>query len=206
MSWGSTQYDTAEEFFYMLQEKRPQFKSMQEMFESLDIKLTVGTLPEFPLPLAKILDEEDLEELYEETTRRDKEIRQWEDYLQGGHHIWYPEEAPSWFNKYSNLDKKRYVKSCIQQDKEFIRTIPVDSFNNLDEIMDFLRDQSWDLWGAAPHVCQAFGWKIENAPISEGFGPPLNVAIQSGNYETGSYCYILYELGATEEAFTGFDT
>ena len=83
------------------------------------------------------------------------------------------------------------------------------SLTTVDEVFYLLKDMSWDLWSAADYVAhQLFTNLIVEAPKSPGYGPALNQAVQSGNFETGLYCALLVHFGLVQnsEAFAGFDT
>jgi hypothetical protein len=85
------------------------------------------------------------------------------------------------------------------------------ALENLLEVFAFLRNSSWDLWGAAPQVAWQCGIKIESAPKARGIGPVFNILAQSENVLTGLCCAMLVILGfipedKADDAFGGFDT
>jgi len=81
---------------------------------------------------------------------------------------------------------------------------------SVDDLFEIAREQAMDLWMAAPMIadCCFVTIEISDIPASPGFGPILNVAVQSENYTVGLYCAILKDVGlvSDEESFSGFDT
>lgn len=85
------------------------------------------------------------------------------------------------------------------------RPEPVTDITNAFETLRSLMD----LWGAAPLVAYAcFQDLCLETPASPGFGPPLNIVVQSENYKVGLCCALLqiYGLVEDEEPFKDFDT
>lgn len=81
---------------------------------------------------------------------------------------------------------------------------------SVDELFEIAREQAMDLWMAAPMIadCCFETFEIGDIPESPGFGPILNVAVQSENYVVGLTCAILKDVGlvTNEESFGDFDT
>lgn len=82
--------------------------------------------------------------------------------------------------------------------------------SSIEEIFGVLRNSSWDLWNAAPRVCE---WVFadlqmpEIADRTDGVGPIGNIMSQAENDRTGTYCALLtFHAGVNESAFMGFDT
>lgn len=82
--------------------------------------------------------------------------------------------------------------------------------SSIEEIFDVLRNSSWDLWNAAPKVCE---WVFadlqmpEIADRTDGVGPIGNIMAQAENDRTGTYCaFLSLYAGVDETAFMGFDT
>lgn len=86
----------------------------------------------------------------------------------------------------------------------------INKLENYEQLFEVTRDQSWDLWSAAPSIAEIVfvDLKIGGVEEAPGVGPVLNVLAQSENYETGLYCWLLVSYGLIEDesAFGGFDT
>ena len=71
------------------------------------------------------------------------------------------------------------------------------------------REKSWDLWTAAPYAAHSvFENLVVECDAAPGFGPPLNVKVQSQNYHTAIFCGLLVKLGHVSDTnvFANFDT
>ena len=82
--------------------------------------------------------------------------------------------------------------------------------SSIEEIFGVLRNSAWDLWNAAPRVCE---WVFadlqmpEIADRTDGVGPIGNIMSQAENDRTGTYCaFLSIYAGVDETAFMGFDT
>jgi len=82
--------------------------------------------------------------------------------------------------------------------------------SSIEEIFGVLRNSAWDLWKAAPMVCE---WVFadlqmpEIADRTDGVGPHYNMIAQGENDRTGTYCALLtFNAGVDESAFMNFDT
>lgn len=86
----------------------------------------------------------------------------------------------------------------------------LEASNNVDELFEVCKSQSWDLWTAAPCIAKwAFvGLKLHNVPKPEDVrGPILNQLVQGTNNVTAVYCALLHAyFDVKEDAFSGFDT
>ncbi len=85
----------------------------------------------------------------------------------------------------------------------------VENIQSISGAFEFLRKSAGDLWGAAPFVAKACFKDLEvEAQDSPGFGPKLNVLVQSENYRVGLFCALLldHKLVGDETPFIGFDT
>lgn len=95
-----------------------------------------------------------------------------------------------------------------EEDDDLMAAIVV--MTSVDDLFAIAREQAMDLWMAAPMIasCCLETIEINNIPESPGFGPILNVAVQSENYTIGLYCAILKDIGLVtdEKSFRDFDT
>jgi hypothetical protein len=80
----------------------------------------------------------------------------------------------------------------------------------VEDLFDFCREASWDLWSAAPRIAKHCftNLKLEDIPPAPGFGPPANQLAQSENTQVGICCYLLEKYGLVHDTtvFDGFDT
>lgn len=79
-----------------------------------------------------------------------------------------------------------------------------------DKLFKWCRNQSWDLWGAAPYVANLFfpDFKVTGVDTAPGQGPKWNILVQSDNYKVGATCWYLKKKGIvkSEKSFASFDT
>jgi hypothetical protein len=107
--------------------------------------------------------------------------------------------------------RKHFVNE-VNADLEPDEFIVESDFVNVENMFDYCRDFSWDLWSAAPFIaCIMFPElnlnNFPKTPPDKTFGPILNKLVQSENDVTGFCCWLLksFEL-ADESDFIGFDT
>jgi hypothetical protein len=86
-----------------------------------------------------------------------------------------------------------------------------DKITDVSECMEWLKDQSWDLWGAAPWIAELCFDKLELLKVDKapGVGPILNVFAQGENNDTGFYCWLMYKHGfidSPDVVYDGYDT
>ena len=95
-----------------------------------------------------------------------------------------------------------------EDDAELMKEIA--DAESVDDLFEIARERAMDLWMAAPMIaeCCFETFEIGDIPESPGFGPILNVAVQSENYYVGLCCAILKDVGLVtdEESFKDFDT
>jgi len=141
--------------------------------------------------------------------------------------------------RYSNINTKEYVvadfKDCMETDmlknqenfhcegkdcdcggdwdyrKDLENWYAVkDSIKTVADCFEYCKNQSWDLWSAAPWIAEICFDNLEllNVDQAPGAGPLLNVMVQGENYQTGFYCWLMSKHGfiSDEAAFDGFDT
>ena len=86
----------------------------------------------------------------------------------------------------------------------------ISSFLSIDDIMNFLKNQSWDLWGASTEIIKLIykDFELKEVPKSKGYGPEGNVQVQSENFLTGLECAILSDNNIIQNfySFAEFDT
>jgi hypothetical protein len=91
----------------------------------------------------------------------------------------------------------------------------IDQAVSADDLFKVLRDEGWDLWGAAPFIASLWGIDItdqrKDPPTEEGSnGLPLinQMVIDGMSADTGLYCAILKDLGivSDESCFEDFST
>lgn len=105
-------------------------------------------------------------------------------------------------------NRKEDPESWEDFDQEALDTLQSGKLTTVDDLLNFLRDSSWDLWGAAPYIaggCIKGNIEFSSQIGLQTAGPLLNQMAQGENYKTGIYCAILNHFyNATE--FEGFDT
>ena len=83
-------------------------------------------------------------------------------------------------------------------------------FESIEEVFDWCRNESWDLWSAAPFIADFCFQNLDftNMEKPTGFGPIGNQMVQSENYLTGACCFLLKKHGyiTDDSVFSGFDT
>ena len=114
--------------------------------------------------------------------------------------------------RYNSAEKEiKFLKDDIDWYKEKIKSLDeIEVEDSLDCLFEWTKNQAWDLWSAAP-VVVPFGFNeldIDGIQTAPGVGPELNIMAQSGNYETGFYCWLAwsYKLVKSQESFAGYDT
>ena len=102
--------------------------------------------------------------------------------------------------RYNSAEKEiKFLKDDIDWYKEKIKSLDeIEVEDSLDCLFEWAKEQSWDLWSAAP-VIVPFGFKeldIKGLPAHED------------NIETGFYCWLAwsYKLVTSQDAFDGYDT
>ena len=128
--------------------------------------------------------------------------------------------------RYTNVNTKEYAldefKRCMEHDlkrsaekydfAEELRdwNAAKDGIKSVDDCFEFLKDQAWDLWSAAPWIAEICFDNLEllNVEKADGAGPILNVMAQGENNQTGFFCWLMSKHGfvSDEGAFDGFDT
>jgi hypothetical protein len=107
-------------------------------------------------------------------------------------------------------DIQAMVLKEFEDEEDCIFTDSTPLTKNVDDIFTMFKDFSWDLWSAASFLAPICfdGFALADVPVAPGFGPVLNQAVQSGNYETGLICALLVEHGMVvdTDCFVDFDT
>lgn len=103
------------------------------------------------------------------------------------------------------------INSTLWAIEQLSQTIgdPLTKIFTIEEVLRFMRMKAFDLWTAAEIVAEAcFDNLLVTAPNAPGFGPEMNQLVQSDNYTTGVYCYLLkhYKFVNSDEYFKNFDT
>lgn len=109
--------------------------------------------------------------------------------------------------------KKEMIENIKgMDDKEWLTKVKKelkDATPSVDAMFEITKNQSWDLWSAAPFIV---GLMFKNLQVNElkapGVGPVLNVEFQGLNYNVGVACWLLWshKLVKDQKAFSGFDT
>lgn len=98
-------------------------------------------------------------------------------------------------------------KECFAEIEDYKRLIKV---SNVTDALHFLRDQAWDLWGAAPYIAHMIflGLDLDELPDAPGLSVEHDAIVDGLEYNTGVACWLLKSYGFVEdeEPFTGFDT
>jgi hypothetical protein len=94
----------------------------------------------------------------------------------------------------------------IQNVKDFREA----KLETITDCFNLTKGMAWDLWNAAPFIaeCAFENLQIDILPAN-GQGPIMNIAAQSSNNGTGTYCYLLRKHGFVDndiDAFNNFDT
>ncbi len=108
-------------------------------------------------------------------------------------------------NIYGSLESDFY---SVQFEAEKI--VKIAQAKIVDDLFDALRDAAFDLWTSAQYISNLMFQDLKcsslNAP---GTGPDMNVNVQIGNFTTGLYCAMFYELKLVIDptsSFKNFDT
>jgi hypothetical protein len=102
-------------------------------------------------------------------------------------------------------DDEFWLEYKDDQEKE------IEAMTTIKDCFVLLRNQAWDLWSAAPMICDWVFLNFETSEIADrtdGRGPSGNQMVQAENDRTGVYCAALHlHADVPEEAFScGFDT
>jgi hypothetical protein len=123
------------------------------------------------------------------------------------------ESLVNWLSHRESDPAYKISEEDLEDDRQFAEEL--NQADSGDELLGAMSEAAWDLWSAAPALCEEFlegveFEQLEERPVPEAEGwPIINQMIIGGeSTSTGVACALLKELGIVqnEESFSGFST
>jgi hypothetical protein len=206
--WGSCQYSGVVDMFYTLKNLKTLF-GREEALKILNISVKYTKINDNP-DFSEIIKQK-LEYL-EEGQKHYEACKEW---LKSKKYPW--EDPVSWFDNKTPSQQYEYmtkyeVKEYEKELKKYTQYTRITPYGYIEYksltpyiALELCKESSWDLWSTAPYIAKKLFTGLE---INYG---GLNVLRKYGNYETGLYCWLIWDSGliydkTSDATFGGFDT